>query len=157
MTAEENLRNLAISLPVPAAPLANYLPVVISGPLLFVSGQLAFGPNGQLDPAHSGKLGADISLAAGQAAARLCVINVLAQAKAALGDLDKILRCIRLGGFINAAPGFINLAVVMNGASDFMVEIFGERGRHARSTVGVAELPSNSAVEVEALFEIMPS
>jgi enamine deaminase RidA (YjgF/YER057c/UK114 family) len=157
MTAEENLRNLAILLPVPGAPVANYLPVVISGPLLFVSGQLAFGPNGQLDPAHSGKLGADISLAAGQAAARLCVINVLAQARAAIGDLDKISRCIRLGGFINAAPGFINLAVVMNGASDFMVEIFGERGRHARSTIGVAELPLNSAVEVEALFEIMPS
>jgi enamine deaminase RidA (YjgF/YER057c/UK114 family) len=157
MTAEENLRKWAISLPVPAAPVANYLPVVISGQFLFVSGQLAFGPDGKLDHAHSGKLGAEISLAAGQAAARLCVINVLAQVKAALGDLDRILRCIRLGGFINAAPGFSNLAVVMNGASDFMVEIFGEKGRHARSTVGVAELPLNSAVEVEALFEIMPS
>jgi enamine deaminase RidA (YjgF/YER057c/UK114 family) len=157
MTAEENLRKLAISLPVPAAPVANYLPVVITGPFLFVSGQLAFGSDGKLDSAHSGKLGAEISLAAGQAAARLCVINVLAHAKAALGDLDRILRCIRLGGFINAAPGFSNLAVVMNGASDFMVEIFGEKGRHARSTVGVAELPLNSAVEIEALFEIVPS
>jgi len=155
--AEENLRNLSISLPVPAAPVANYLPFVISGPLLFVSGQLAFGPSGKLDKAHTGKLGAEISLAAGQAAARLCAINVLAQAKAALGDLDKILRCIRLGGFINAAPGFSNLAVVMNGASDFMVEVFGEMGRHTRSTVGVAELPLDSAVEIEALFEIGPT
>ncbi len=157
MTAEENLQNLAITLPVPAVPVANYLPFVISGPLLFVSGQLAFDASGKLDRAHTGKLGADSSLAAGQAAARLCAINVLAQAKAALGDLDKILRCIRLGGFINAAPGYSNLAAVMNGASDFMVEVFGDRGRHTRSTVGVAELPLNSAVEIEALFEIGPS
>lgn len=156
MTAEENLRNLAITLPVPVAPVANYLPFVISGPLLFISGQLAFDASGKLDPAHTGKLGADISLAAGQAAARLCAINALAQAKAALGDLETILRCIRLGGFVNAAPGVSNLAAVMNGASDLMVEILGDRGRHTRSTVGVAELPLNSAVEVEALFEIMP-
>jgi enamine deaminase RidA (YjgF/YER057c/UK114 family) len=157
MTAEENLQNLAITLPVPAAPVANYLPFVIAGPLLFVSGQLAFDAIGQLDRAYTGKLGADISLAAGQAAARLCVINILAQAKAALGDLERILRCIRLGGFINAAPGFSNLAAVINGASDFMVEVFGDRGRHTRSTVGVAELPLNSAVEIEALFEIGPT
>jgi enamine deaminase RidA (YjgF/YER057c/UK114 family) len=154
VTAHENLERLGITLPIPAPPVANYLPFVISGPLLFISGQLAFGPSGRLDSAHTGKLGAEISVIAGQAAARLCVINVLAQAKAALGDLDRISRCVKLGGFINAAPGFINLATVMNGASDFVVEVLGNRGRHARSTVGVAELPLNSAVEVEALFEI---
>lgn len=154
MTAQENLEKLGITLPTPAAPVANYLSFVISGPFLFVSGQLAFGPSGKIDVLHTGKLGAEVSVIAGQAAARLCVINVLAQAKAALGDLEKILRCIRLGGFINAAPGFSNLAAVMNGASDFMVEVFGDSGRHVRTTIGVAELPLNSAVEVEALFEI---
>jgi enamine deaminase RidA (YjgF/YER057c/UK114 family) len=157
MTAEEKLANMGISLPCPAAPIANYLPFVISGPLLIVSGQLAFGPNGELDSAHTGKLGTEVSASAGQAAARLCTINVLAQAKAALGHLDRISGCIKLGGFINAAPGFTNLASVMNGASDFMVEVFGDKGRHARSTVGVTELPLNSAVEVEAMFEVSPT
>jgi len=154
MTAEDRLAALGISLPSPAAPVANYLPFVISGSLLVVSGQLAFGPAGTLDPAHIGRLGAEISTHTGQAAARLCAVNIVAQAKAALGDLDRISRCIRLGGFINSAPGFTNMAGVMNGASDFMVEVFGDKGRHARSTVGVAELPLNSAVEIEALFEI---
>jgi enamine deaminase RidA (YjgF/YER057c/UK114 family) len=146
MTTEDRLEALGVVLPSPAAPVANYLPFVVSGSLLVVSGQLAFGPNGKLDPAVSSK--------AGQAAARLCAINILAQAKAALGDLDKVSRCIRLGGFINMAPGFANLAGVMNGASDFMVEVLGDKGRHARSAAGVAGLPLDSAVEIEALFEI---
>ena len=154
MTVEKQLEKLGIISASPAAPVANYLPFVISGPLLFVSGQLAFGPSGKLDFLHVGKLGAEVSVTAGQAAASLRVINVLAQAKAALGDLDRISRCIRLGGFINAAPGFNDLAGVMNGASDLMIEVFGDKGHHARSTIGVAELPLNSAVEIEALFEI---
>jgi enamine deaminase RidA (YjgF/YER057c/UK114 family) len=154
MTAEDRLAALGIALPSPAAPVANYLPFVISGSLLVVSGQLAFGPNGKIDPDHTGKLGAAVSSHAGQAAARLCAINILAQAKAALGDLERISRCLRLGGFINAAPGFTNLAGVMNGASDFIVEILGDKGRHARSTIGVAELPLDCAVEIEALLEI---
>jgi enamine deaminase RidA (YjgF/YER057c/UK114 family) len=154
MTAEDRLAALGVVLPSPAAPLANYLPFVVSGSLLAVSGQLPIGPSGKLDPAHTGKLGVEVSSKAGQAAARLCAINILAQAKAALGDLDRISRCVRLGGFINAAPGFANLAGVMNGASDFMVEVLGDKGRHARSTVGVAGLPLDSAVEIEALFEI---
>jgi enamine deaminase RidA (YjgF/YER057c/UK114 family) len=157
MTAREKLEIMGITLPSPAPPVANYLPFVVCGPLLYVSGQLAFGPGGKVDILHTGKLGTEISVIAGQAAARWCVINVLAQAKAALGDLEKILRCVRLGGFINAAPGFSDLAQVMNGASDFMVEVFGDKGRHARSTIGVAELPLNCAVEVEALFEIAPA
>lgn len=154
MTAEDRLAALGISLPASAAPVANYLPFLLSGPLLAVSGQLPIGPSGKLDPAHTGKLGAAVSSKAGQAAARLCAINILAQAKAALGDLERISRCIRLGGFINAAPGFADLAGVMNGASDLMVEVLGDKGRHARATVGVAELPLDSAVEIEALFEI---
>ncbi|MGH6837207.1 MAG: RidA family protein [Methylocella sp.] len=154
MTAEDRLAALGISLPTPAAPIANYLPFVVCGSLLAVSGQLPIGPGGTLDPAHKGKLGADVSSKAGQAAARLCATNILAQAKAALGNLDRISRCVRLGGFINAAPGFANLAGVMNGASDFMVEVLEDKGRHARSTVGVAGLPLDSAVEIEALFEI---
>jgi enamine deaminase RidA (YjgF/YER057c/UK114 family) len=153
-TIEERLTALGVTLPTPAAPVANYVPFVISGSLLFIAGQLALGPDGKLDAAHIGKVGAKVSSEAGQAAARLCVINILAQAKAALGDLDKIARCVRLGGFINTAPGFTAIAPVMNGASDFIVEVFGDKGRHARSTVGVAELPLDCAVEVDAIFEI---
>ena len=153
---EDRLKDLHIELPTAAAPVANYVPYVISGSLLVISGQVAFGANGKFDPAHTGKLGGSVSVEAGQAAARRCAINVLAQAKLALGDLDRISRCIRLGGFINVAPGFSAVPLVMNGASDFIVEIFGDKGRHARSTIGVAELPFESAVEVEALFEIAP-
>lgn len=153
-TVEDRLRSLGIVLPVAAAPVANYVPFVISGSLLIVSGQLALGDDGKLDPAHIGKVGGGLSIEAGNAAARRCAINILAQAKAALGDLDRIRRCLRLGGFINTAPGFSQVAAVMNGASDLIVEALGERGRHARSTIGVAELPLDCAVEVEALFEI---
>lgn len=154
---ETRLATLGVSLPAPAAPVANYVPFVISGSLLVISGQLPFGADGKLDPAHIGKLGANVLSEAGQGAARRCAINILAQAKVALGDLDRISRCIRLGGFINSSPGFSTVAAVMNGASDFMVEALGEKGRHARSTVGVAELPLDSAVEVEAMFEISPA
>jgi enamine deaminase RidA (YjgF/YER057c/UK114 family) len=154
VTGEDRLAALGVVLPSPAAPLANYLPFVVSGSLLAVSGQLPVGPSGKLDPTHIGKLGVEVSSKAGQEAARMCAINILAQAKAALGDLDRISRCVRLGGFIDAAPGFTNLAGVMNGASDFMVDVLGDKGRHARSTVGVAGLPLDSAVEIEALFEI---
>jgi enamine deaminase RidA (YjgF/YER057c/UK114 family) len=152
---EDRLAALGVSLPVPAAPVANYVPFVVSGSLLVISGQLALGPDGKLDPAHIGKVGANVTTEAGQAAARRCAVNLLAQAKAALGDLDRISRCVRLGGFINVAPGFSAVAPVMNGASDFIVEVLGDKGRHARSTVGVAELPLDSAVEVEALFEVV--
>jgi enamine deaminase RidA (YjgF/YER057c/UK114 family) len=151
---DQKLQKLGIHLPVPVPPVANYVPFVITGSLLILSGQIAFGPDGKIDPAHIGKVGAQVSSEAGQAAARICVINLLAQAKLALGDLDKIAACVRLGGFINTAPGFSAIAPVMNGASDLIVEIFGEKGRHARSTVGVAELPLDSAVEVEAIFAI---
>ena len=152
---EDRLKNLNIDLPVAAAPVANYVPCVISGNWLVISGQVALGDDGKLDPSHAGKIGAGVSVEAGRAAARRCAINILAQAKAALGDLDRIRRCIRLGGFINVAPGYSQIPPIMNGASDLMVEVFGEAGRHARSTIGVAELPLDSAVEVEAWFEIV--
>lgn len=153
---EARLKALNLTLPVAAAPVANYVPAVISGSLLVISGQLALGPDGKLDPAHTGKVGGAVSPDAAKAAAQRCALNLLAQAKATLGDLDRIRRCVRLGGFINAAPGFSQVAPIMNGASDLIVEILGDAGRHARSTIGVAELPLDSCVEVEALFEIAP-
>lgn len=154
---ENNLKQAGIVLPTPAAPVANYVGAVISGNLLVISGQLCLGANGAVDSAHQGKLGDTVSLEVGQAAARLCAINLLAQAKLALGgNLDRLRRCVRLGGFINATPTYEAIPQVMNGASDMMVKAMGDSGRHARSTVGVAQLPLNCAVEVEGMFEIAP-
>ena len=153
---DQKLQELGITLPVAAAPIANYVGGAISGNLLFISGQLALGSNG-LAGEHKGKLGASVSNEQGAAAAKLCAVNVLAQAKAALGgDLQRIRRCVRLGGFINCVPDFAALAAVMNGASDLMVAALGESGRHARTTIGVAQLPLDCAVEVDAIFEIEP-
>lgn len=151
-SVEKKLASLGISLPTPATPIANYVPFVRSGNLLVVSGQLCFGADGNL--VARGQLGSGVSMDDGQKAARACAVNLLAQLKAALGDLDKVARVVRLGGFINSAPGFTDGPKVMNGASDLMVEVFGEKGRHARSTVGVAALPANAAVEVEGQFEV---
>lgn len=152
--AEKKLSELGIALPTPVAPIANYVPCVLTGNLLVVSGQICIGSDGKLADAHKGKVGGTVSPGIATAAARLCAINVLAQVKASVGDLDRVARCVRLGGFINADPGFGALPGVMNGASDLMVEVFGDKGRHARSTVGVAVLPMDCAVEVEAIFEI---
>lgn len=151
-SVEKKLASLGISLPAPATPIANYVPFVRSGNMLVVSGQLCFGADGNL--VARGQLGGGVSMDDGQKAARSCAVNLLAQLKAALGDLDKVTRVVRLGGFINSAPGFTDGPKVMNGASDLMVEVFGEKGRHARSTVGVAALPANAAVEVEGQFEV---
>src|SRR5215468_6678584 len=150
-TIDKKLEELEIVLPTPAAPVANYVGFVRSGRLLFVSGQICLA-NGVLVAA--GKLGESVTIEQGQAAARACGINLLAQVKAALGDLDKVVRVVRLGGFVNSAPDFLDGPKVLNGASDLMVAIFGERGRHARTTVGVAVLPSDAAVEVEGTFEV---
>ena len=133
-------------------PVANYVGFVRTGNLLFVSGQVCFDPDGKL--IAKGKLGAGVSIEQGAAAARGCGINLLAQIKAALGDLDKVVRVVRLGGFINSAPDFVDGPKVLNGASDLMVQVFGDKGRHARTTVGVASLPADAAVEVEGLFEV---
>ena len=151
---DDRLRDLGIILPTPAAPVANYVPYVLYGSLLVISGQLALGADGAIAPEHKGKIGAGVSPEAAQAAARVCAINLLAHAKAALGDLGRIERCVRLGGFMNTGPGFSAIAPIMNGASDLIVEVLGDKGRHARSTIGVAEVPLESAVEVEAMFAV---
>jgi enamine deaminase RidA (YjgF/YER057c/UK114 family) len=149
---EGKLADLGIILPSPAAPIANYVGFVRTGNLLVVSGQLCLDIEGKL--VAKGKLGSAVSVEDGARAARTCAINLLAQIKAGLGDLDKVVRVVRLGGFINSTPDFIDGPKVMNGASDLMVTAFADRGRHARTTVGVAVLPLDAAVEVEGSFEV---
>ncbi len=153
MSAETRLVELNLVLPNAQPPLANYAPAVRTGSLLIVSGHLPMR-DGALDPHSKGKVGAAVSPEQGRLAARLAAINVLAQARLALGSLDRVTRVVRLGGFVAGAPGFQALPAVMNGASDLMAEVFGDRGRHARTTVGVSELPLDAAVEVEAIFEV---
>jgi enamine deaminase RidA (YjgF/YER057c/UK114 family) len=151
-TVEKKLVDLGILLPTPATPVANYVPFVRTGRLLIISGQICLGPDGKL--VAKGKLGAEVSIEDGVKAAQACAINLLAQVKAAVGDLDKVTRVVRLGGFINSAPTFIDGPKVMNGASDLVVTAFGDKGRHARTTVGVASLPLDAAIEVEGAFEV---
>jgi enamine deaminase RidA (YjgF/YER057c/UK114 family) len=149
---EARLKELGIELPQPAVPVANYVPYTLSGNLVVVSGQLCQW-NGELR--HIGKLGAGIAIADGQAAARLCGLNILAHLRTACGgDLDRVRRCVRLGGFVNCTPEFTDMPQVVNGASNLMVEVFGDLGRHARAAVGMNSLPGGVAVEVEAIFEI---
>ncbi len=149
---ESKLRELGVTLKQAPAPIANYVPFVRTGNLLMVSGQLCFNDDGKL--AAKGQLGGGVSLEDGQKTARACAVNLLAQVKAAVDDLDGVLRVVRLGGFINSAPGFLDGPKVVNGASDLMVAAFGDKGKHARTTVGVAALPANATVEVEGLFEV---
>jgi enamine deaminase RidA (YjgF/YER057c/UK114 family) len=151
-TVEKKLADMGITLPEPATPVANYVPFVRVRNHLVLSGQICTDNDGKL--VAKGKLGAGVSVEDGQKAARACAINLLAQVKAAIGDLDKVSRVVRLGGFINSAPEFTDGAKVMNGASDLMVAVFADKGRHARSTVGVASLPLDAAVEVEGIFEV---
>jgi enamine deaminase RidA (YjgF/YER057c/UK114 family) len=151
-SVEKTLRELGITLVEPKPPIANYVPFVRTGNMLTVSGQLCLDNDGKL--VAKGQLGAGVSIEDGQKAARACAINLLAQVKAAVGELDRVLRVVRLGGFINSAAGFPDGPKVMNGASDVMVAVFGDKGKHARSTVGVAALPAEAAVEVEGLFEV---
>jgi enamine deaminase RidA (YjgF/YER057c/UK114 family) len=149
---EARLKELGIKLPQPAAPVANYVPFTISGHLVFIAGQICQW-NGELR--FVGKLGAGVAVADGQAAARLCALNILAHLRIACGgDLDRVRRCLRLGGFVNCTPEFTDMPQVINGASDLMVEVFGDSGRHARAAVGVSSLPGGVSVEVEATFEI---
>ena len=151
-TIESRLAELGITLPVAETPVANYAPFMQTGNQLFISGQVPMGPDGLQ---FKGKLGADLSLEDGQAAARLCAMNLLAQARAALGgDLERVVRLVKIVGFVNSTPDFTDQPKVVNGASDFLVEALGDKGRHARSAVGVAGLPFGVAVEVEAIFEV---
>jgi enamine deaminase RidA (YjgF/YER057c/UK114 family) len=148
---DSKLAELGIALPEPAAPVANYVPYVIAGNLVFISGQVSSTP----DRLIKGKLGADLTLEAGVEAARACGINLIAQLKAATGgDLDRVKRVVKLGGFVNCTPDFVDHPKVVNGASDLMVAIFGEAGRHARAAVGSPSLPMDAAVEIDGVFEI---
>ena len=149
---EARLTELGITLPVAAAPAANYVPYVISGNLLYLSGQLPI-ENGKI--AVTGHLGRDVDVAGGQRAAELCAINILAQAKAALGgDLGRIVRVIKLNGFVASSPDFTEQHLVINGASNLIASVLGEAGKHARAAVGMAALPLNAAVEIDAVLEI---
>lgn len=148
---ETRLAELGLALPDPAAPIANYVPFVVSGAQVFVSGQISMGPDG----IATGRLGEDLDLEAGQSAAKLCALNIIAQLKAAAGgDLARVKRIVKLGGFVNAAPDFTELPQVINGASDLMVEVFGEAGRHARAAVACPVLPRGAAVEIDAVAEL---
>jgi enamine deaminase RidA (YjgF/YER057c/UK114 family) len=150
-TVDRKLAELGIVVPMPAAPIANYVGFALSGHILFVSGQLCLADG---VPVAKGKLGVRVTVEQGQAAARTSGINLLAQVKVVLGDLDKVSRVIRLGGFISATPNFPAAAVVMNGASDLVVAVFGDKSRHARAAVTVPVLPVNAAIEVEGIFEV---
>jgi len=152
MSVEARLKELNITLPTPPAPVASYVPYVVSGKNLFISGQVTLTPEGLK---YLGAVGKELSIEDGKAAARLCALNAIAQAKAACGgDLERIKRVVKLTVFVNSAAGFAQQPEVANGASDLFVEIFGEAGKHARSAVGAVSLPRNVATEVEAIFEI---
>lgn len=151
-TIDARLAELGLVLPAAPAPAANYVPFVISGSMLYVSGQVSSGPDGLI----KGRLGDGMDVEAGAAAARACALSLIAQAKAACGgDLDKIARVVKLVGFVNSTADFTDQPKVVNGASDLMVAVFGDAGRHARSAVSAAALPLGVAVEVEAIFELV--
>jgi enamine deaminase RidA (YjgF/YER057c/UK114 family) len=148
---DTRLKELGIELPVPPPVRGNYVPWVVSGNLVFIAGQVSrIGEEGIF-----GKLGADMKIPDGQKAARWCALNILAHLKAACGgNLDRVRRAVKLGGFVNGTPDFPDSPTVVNGCSDLMVEIFGDAGRHARFAVAVASLPGNVAVEIDAVFEL---
>jgi enamine deaminase RidA (YjgF/YER057c/UK114 family) len=149
-TPDSRLAALNLRLPTPVAPVANYVPFVRAGSLIHISGQVSVDENGGI----RGVVGEDVDLDRAQAAARLCGLNLIAQMKAACdGDLSRVRRIVKLGGFVQAGPGFFDIPKVVNGASDLMVAVFGDSGRHARSAVGVYRLPLNFAVEVDAVIE----
>lgn len=148
---DTRLANLGVILPTPVAPVANYVPFVISGNLVFISGQVSITPDGLI----TGKLGADVSVDRGIEAAHACGVNLIAQLKVACGgDLDRVRRVVKLGGFVNSTPDFVDQPKVVNGASDLMVGVFHDAGRHSRAAVGAPALPMNAAVEVDGIFEI---
>ncbi len=148
---EERLSAAGVTLPEPVAPVANYVPYVRTGNLIHIAGQVSLDASGGV----RGTVGEDVDADTARAAARLCGINLIAQMKAACdGDLDRVVRVVKLGGFVQAGPDFFDIPQVLNGCSDLMVEAFGDAGRHARSAVGVYRLPLNFAVEVDAVVEI---
>jgi enamine deaminase RidA (YjgF/YER057c/UK114 family) len=149
---ESRLQSLGIELPLPPAPVAGYLPFVKVGSLVFISGQIPSW-NGELQ--YVGKVGREFTIEEGQKAAQICALNILTQLKQACeGNLDKVKQCVRLGGFVNSSDDFKDQPKVINGASDLMIEVFEEKGRHARAAVGVNGLPLGVAVEVDGIFEV---
>ncbi len=149
---DARLKELGITIPEAAAPAANYVPYTISGNQVFVSGQVPF-VDGKIQ--YRGKVGKDFTTDEAADCARVCALNILAQVKAACdGDLDRVVRCVKLGGFVNCIDGFAEQPKVINGASDLMVDVLGDKGRHARFAVGTNALPLNVAVEIDAIFEI---
>lgn len=149
---DNRLKALGVELPTPAKPVANYVPFVKTGNLVYISGQV---PNLHGELKFIGRVGKEIGLEDAKKAARLCGVNILAHLKTACdGDLDKVVRCVKLVGFVNAIEAYPQQPEVVNGCSDLMVEVFGDKGRHARSAVGAGSLPRNVAVEVEAVFEV---
>lgn len=152
MSIEQRLKELGITLPPAPAPGANYVPYVREGNLIFVAGQLPREADGQLQ--HVGKVGDELSVEDGYASARVCALNCLAQLQAALGSLDRVKRIVRVGGFVNCTDGFTQQAQVINGASDVIVEVLGDRGKHARAAVGNNSLPRNVATEVELVAAV---
>ena len=150
----KRLEALGITLPRPAAPVANYVPVVKTGSLVVVSGQVPFGLDGKIANVHTGKLTSASPIEHARDAARLCAINLIAQLEAEILDLDRVSRVVRLGGFFTVDGTFEALAQAMNGASNHIADVFADRGRHARTTVGVSYLPLNALCEVEAMFEL---
>ena len=151
MSINERLNQLGIILPEASAPAGNYVPFVRAGDMIYISGQISNGPDGLI----LGKLGDDTDVEAGALAARACGLHLIAQLKAACGgDLDRVVKVVKLGGFVNSTPDFVDQPKVINGASDLMVQIFGEAGRHARAAVSAASLPLGVAVEIEGTFQI---
>ncbi len=152
--AGDRLAALGLTLPTPPTPIANFVPFAVTGSLVYLAGQVNEW-NGTVP--YLGKVGREFDVATGQAAARLCALNLLAGLQIACGgDLDRVRRCVRVGGFVNCDPEFTQAPAVINGASDLFVAVFGDAGRHARTAVGVASLPRGAAVEVDAIFEIAP-
>lgn len=149
MSVSDRLKAAGVTLPDARPPVANYVPFVVTGNLLFISGQVSITPDGLI----KGRLGEDMTLEQGQHAARTCAINLIAQMKAALGDLERVTRIVKLGGFVNATGDFTDIPKVVNGCSDLMVEAFGDKGRHARAAVACPVLPMGAAVEVDAVVE----
>ena len=147
---DDRLKALGIVLPEPVAPVANYVPYVLTGNQLYISGQISIDASGGI----KGVVGQEVDADTAKAAARLCGVNLIAQMKAALGDLSRVKRVVKLGGFVQAGPGFVAIPQVINGWSDLMVEVFGDAGRHARSAVGVYQLPLGFAVEIDAVVEV---
>ncbi len=151
-TVEQRLRDMGVELPAPAAPAANYIPYVVTGNLVYVSGQVTIADG---EVRYIGKIGDNLSVEDGYQAARLCAINLLAQVReACYGDLDRVQQVVKLGGFVNSTPDFTNHPEVINGASDLIAEAFGDVGKHARFAVGAGSLPRGVAVEVDGIFEI---